>query len=425
MTTETSQKLFERAQQHLPGGVDSPVRAFKSVEGTPRFIVRAKGQYIYDADGNCLLDYVGTWGPAILGHANPHVMTTLYEAMKNGLSFGAPTPKEIELAELVKERVPSVELIRFVNSGTEATMSAIRVARGFTGKDKIIKFDGNYHGHADYLLTKAGSGAATCGVPDSAGVPKSFTEHTVIANYNDLDSVKKVFQDHKDQVAAIIVEPVMGNMGCIKPEDGFLQGLRKLCDENKTVLIFDEVMTGFRVHKNCAQGLFDVVPDLTCFGKIIGGGLPVGAYGGKKEIMEMVAPLGPVYQAGTLSGNPLAMAVGCKTLELLTDSVYDQLDQKTKALTKGMADVAQKHAVSLQVTQVGSMFGFFFSEQPVKNAEDARQINAQKFKQLFHYFLDNDINLAPSPFEAGFVSANHTHEDIQRTIEVFDAFLSL
>lgn len=423
MNTATSEKLFEKAQTHLPGGVDSPVRAFKSVEGTPRFIVRAKGQYIYDADGNCLLDYVGTWGPAILGHANPHVLTALHEAMKNGLSFGAPTPKEIELAELVKERVPSVELIRFVNSGTEATMSAVRVARGFTGKDKIIKFDGNYHGHADYLLTKAGSGAATCGVPDSAGVPASFTEHTVIAEYNNLESVETVLKEHKDQMAAIIVEPIMGNMGCITPQDGFLQGLRKLCDEHKVVLIFDEVMTGFRVHKNCAQGLYGVVPDLTCFGKIIGGGLPVGAYGGKKEIMEMVAPLGPVYQAGTLSGNPLAMAVGCKTLELLTDDAYNKLDQNTKALTTGMAEIAKRHNIALQVTQVGSMFGFFFSDQPVKNAEEARQIDTQKFKQLFHYFLDNNINLAPSPFEAGFMSLTHSQEDIQKTLEIFEEFL--
>jgi len=423
MKNETSQKLFDLAKKHIPGGVNSPVRAFKSVGGTPPFIVRAKGAYVYDADGNEYLDYVGTWGPAILGHAAPEILQELNSCMKNGLSFGASTPKEIELAQKVKEAFPSLELVRFVNSGTEATMSAIRVARGYTKKNKIIKFDGCYHGHADYLLVKAGSGAATCGVPDSLGVPESFTEHTLIARYNDLDSVKNLLAENKD-VACLIVEPVIGNMGCIPPQEGFLSGLREVCDQEGVVLIFDEVMTGFRVAKGGAQSLYSVKPDLTCLGKIIGGGLPVGAYGGKKEIMEQVAPVGGVYQAGTLSGNPLAMAVGSLTLDMLKDSVYADLEEKGKILEKGFKRIAQENNVNICFNRIGSMFSLYFSDCEIKDADDARKANGDLFVKMFHHFLENGINLAPSPFEAGFISKTHSFEDVQRTIDVFESFFN-
>lgn len=424
MKSEISEKLFLEAKRHIPGGVNSPVRAYKSVGGTPPYIVRAKGAFVYDADGNVFLDYVGTWGPAILGHAEPEILRTLHEAMKNGLSFGAPTPKEIELARKVKEAVPSVDLIRFVNSGTEATMSAIRLARGFTGRDKIIKFDGCYHGHADYLLVKAGSGAATCSVPDSKGVPASFTEHTLIARYNDLNSVETILKAHKGEVACLIVEPVIGNMGCIPPLDGFLKGLRTLCDHHKVVLIFDEVMTGFRVGFGGAQGLYGIKPDLTCFGKIIGGGLPVGAYGGKGEIMECVSPLGPVYQAGTLSGNPLAMAVGLKTLEMLSDAKkYEELERKGKLLEDGIKLQAEKRGVPICFNRVGSMFSFFFSQQTVTNSEEARNANQDKFVKIFHHFLKNKIYLAPSAFEAGFISLAHTDADLEETVRIFESGL--
>lgn len=423
--TQLSEKLFLEAKKHIPGGVNSPVRAYQSVGGTPPFIVRAKGAYVYDADGNAYIDYVGSWGPAILGHAEPNTLTALFESMKCGLSYGAPTPKEIDMAKKVKEAFPSVDLIRFVNSGTEATMSAIRVARGFTGKNKVIKFDGCYHGHADYLLVKAGSGAETCGTPDSAGVPKSFAEHTLIAKYNDLDSVKTLLTNSND-IACIIVEPVIGNMGCIPPKEGFLEGLRTLCNEHKVVLIFDEVMTGFRVAFGGAQARFNIKPDLTCFGKIIGGGLPVGAYGGKKEIMECVAPLGPVYQAGTLSGNPLAMAVGLKTLELLNDEkLYHDLERKAFHLEEGLKATAQKAGVRIQINRVGSMFSVFFSEEPVRDADSARKADLEKFKKLFHHYLENGIYIAPSAFEAGFLSTAHSYEDLDRTIAVFGEFLAL
>ncbi|MBF0107422.1 MAG: glutamate-1-semialdehyde 2,1-aminomutase, partial [Deltaproteobacteria bacterium] len=337
MKNEISKKLFEEAKQHIPGGVNSPVRAYKSVGGTPLFIVRAKEASVFDADGRQYIDYIGSWGPAILGHAPPEILNTLHQAMKNGLSFGAPTPKEIELARKGKEFFPSIYLVRFVNSGTEATMSAIRVARGFTGKSKVIKFDGCYHGH--YLLVTAGSGAQTCGIPDSQGVPAAFTQHPLIAKFNDLDSVRLLLEAHAGDVACLIVEPVIGNMGCIPPQGSFLKGLRELCDRHKVVLIFDEVMTGFRVSIGGAQRLYNIKPDMTCLGKIIGGGLPVGAYGGRREIMECVAPSGPVYQAGTLSGNPLAMAVGLKTLELLPkETVYSALEQKGQALETGLKE---------------------------------------------------------------------------------------
>lgn len=415
-----SERLFAEAQLHIPGGVNSPVRAFKAVGGTPPFIVRAKGSRLHDADGREYIDYVGSWGPAILGHADSHVLAALHGAMKNGLSFGAPTTGEIELARAVKKHVPSVELIRFVNSGTEATMSAIRVARGFTDRDKIIKFDGHYHGHADFLLVKAGSGAATCGSPDSAGVPASFAEHTLTAPFNNLDVVSKIFDVHRNQIACVIVEPIMGNMGCILPQNGFLKGLRDLCDTHKAVLIFDEVMTGFRVGMGGAQGLYGLRPDLSTFGKIIGGGLPVGAYGGRRDIMGCVAPLGKVYQAGTLSGNPLAMAVGLKTLELLArPNIYETLENLGQQLEEGLRQAASEHNIPVQINRVGSMFSFFFSEKPVTDAESARLANRKLFNRVFHHMLANGVYLAPSAFEAGFISLAHTPEDIKNTVQIF------
>jgi glutamate-1-semialdehyde 2,1-aminomutase len=419
--TELSEKLFAEAQLHIPGGVNSPVRAFKSVGGTPPFIIRANGAYVYDADDNAYIDYVGSWGPAILGHAEPQILNTLNQAMKSGLSFGAPTPKEIEMAREVKKAVPSLDKVRFVSSGTEATMSAIRVARGFTGKNKVMKFDGCYHGHADYLLVKAGSGAETCGTPDSLGVPESFAEHTLVATYNDLNSVVDLLGSH-DDIACIIVEPVIGNMGCILPEKNFLQGLRKLCNDYGIVLIFDEVMTGFRLSYGGAQELYNIKPDLSCFGKIIGGGLPVGAYGGRRDIMDCVAPLGGVYQAGTLSGNPLAMAVGLKTLELLSGhnkKIYKDLEDKGQALEEGFVSAAKKKNIALQFNRVGSMFSFFFASRPVTNGEDARGADKNKFNTIFHHFLDHGIYMAPSAFEAGFISAKHTFDDIAKTVDAF------
>lgn len=421
--SQLSEKLFAEAKQHIPGGVNSPVRAFKSVGGTPPFIVRAKGAYVYDADDNAYIDYVGSWGPAILGHAEPNTLRALNEAMKLGLSFGAPTSKEIDLAKKVKAIVPSLDLVRFVSSGTEATMSAIRVARGFTKKDKVIKFDGCYHGHADYLLVKAGSGAATCGIPDSTGVPASFAEHTLVARYNDLDSVEALLLKHRD-VAALIVEPVIGNMGCIPPEPGFLEGLRELCTKHGIVLIFDEVMTGFRVALGGAQERYKITPDLSCFGKIIGGGLPVGAYGGRKNIMECIAPLGSVYQAGTLSGNPLAMTVGLKTLELLTQkNVYVDLEAKGAFLEAGLRKAALEAKIPLQINRVGSMFSFFFTDKPVTNADSARAADSALFNKVFHHLLDNGVYVAPSAFEAGFISTAHTYDDLERTVAVFAAGL--
>lgn len=422
LKNDLSKKLFQEAEKHIPGGVNSPVRAFGSVGGVPPFIVRADGANVYDADGNCYIDYVGSWGPAILGHAHPEILTTLYETMKNGLSFGAPTSKEIEIAKKVKELVPSIEKIRFVNSGTEATMSAIRLARGFTGKNNIIKFDGCYHGHADYLLVKAGSGAETCGIPDSNGVPEAFAKHTLIANYNDIKSVEELFRVHGD-IACIILEPIIGNMGCIPPQQDFLEKLRILCDENHALLIFDEVMTGFRVAKGGAQSIYNIKPDLTCFGKIIGGGLPVGAYGGKSEIMDKIAPLGPVYQAGTLSGNPLAMAVGLKTLELIDKAgVYEALEEKGSYLENGILKAAKKHNVAIQLNRIGSMFSIFFTDSPVTNAEDARNADQKLFNKLFHHLLENGVYIAPSAFEAGFISLTHSMDDLDNTILQYKTF---
>lgn len=424
MEKTNSEKLFVEACKVMVGGVNSPVRAFKSVGGTPLFIIRAKGSKIVDADDKEYIDYVGSWGPAILGHAAPQVLTAVFEAMKNGLSFGAPSTKEIELAWLVQEAYPSMDLVRFVNSGTEATMGAIRAARGFTQKSKIIKFDGCYHGHADYLLVKAGSGAQTLGCPDSAGVPEEFAKLTLVAKYNDLNSVEQLFKQNKNEIAAIILEPVIGNMGCIPPAPGFLEGLKKLAEKEGALLIFDEVMTGFRVAFGGAQALYNIKPDLTCLGKIIGGGLPVGAYGGRKEIMEKVAPMGPVYQAGTLSGNPLAMAAGIATLkELKNPKTYPLLESRGAQLEKGLREIAGRLKIPLQVNRVGSMFSFFFSANPVTDGDSARKADAALFKKVFHALLKEGVYLAPSAFEAGFISVAHSEGDIETTLRAFERAL--
>lgn len=405
--------------------MNSPVRAFKSVGGTPPFIVRGKGSRLWDADGNEFIDYVCSWGAAILGHAPANVLQAIHTAMKEGLSFGAPTAKEIELAKLVKKAFPSMELVRLVSSGTEAVMSAVRLARGFTKRSKIIKFDGCYHGHADHLLVKAGSGAATLGTPDSAGVPDDFARHTLVARYNDLGSVKNLFAKNKKEVACVIVEPVAANIGCIPPETGFLEGLRKITEEEGSLLIFDEVITGFRVAFGGAQELYGVTPDLTTLGKIIGGGLPVGAYGGRKEIMEQVAPLGPVYQAGTLSGNPVAMAAGISTLtHLESRKIYPSLEELALQLETGLKDVFKKKKIPAVINRVGSIFSFFFSDRPVVDADSARRSDSERFKKIFHALLEEGIYLAPSPFEAGFLSTAHAPEDIDRTLRAFGKALS-
>jgi glutamate-1-semialdehyde 2,1-aminomutase len=415
-----SNELFRRAQSSIPGGVNSPVRAFRSVGLTPLFIEKANGCYIYDADGNEFIDYVGSWGPMILGHAHPAVLEKIKSVMANGLSFGAPTELEIQMAEQIKAMMPTIELVRMVNSGTEATMSAIRVARGYTGRDKIIKFSGCYHGHADYLLVKAGSGATTLGTPDSLGVPDSFAEQTLIAQYNNLDDVGELVDAHSGEIAAIILEPVAGNMGVIAPKPGFLQGLRTICDREGIILIFDEVMTGFRVAKGGAQELFHVVPDLTTLGKIIGGGLPVGAYGGRQDIMEKVAPVGGVYQAGTLSGNPIAMAAGLATLkELDKPEIYDDLGSKTNWLMGEMEDVLKKYSVPYTCQKIGSMFGFFFIDRKVHCYEDALKCDTARFTQFFREMLNQGVYLAPSAFEAGFMSAAHSESDLEKTRDAF------
>lgn len=420
MTIQNSENLFKEATKHLVGGVNSPVRAYKGVGGNPLFIQRAKGAYVYDADDNQYVDYVGSWGPAILGHANASVNDALKATIENGTSFGAPTAAEVELAQLVKEAYPSIDLVRFVNSGTEAVMGAIRAARGFTGKSKVIKFDGCYHGHADYLLVKAGSGAQTLGVPDSAGVPEDFAKHTLVARYNDVQSVADLLSANKNQVACVILEPVVGNMGCILPQADFLKGLRELTQKEGVLLIFDEVMTGFRVAHGGAQALYGIKPDLTTLGKIIGGGLPVGAYGGRRDIMECVAPVGPVYQAGTLSGNPLAMASGIQTLKLLSEKgVYEALEEKGAYLEKGLKYTALKKGIPLQVNRVGSMFSFYFSAKPVVDADSARGADSAKFAKLFHVLLGEGVYLAPSAFEAGFISLAHSKDDLDLTINAF------
>lgn len=420
MTNSTA--LFDRAQRVIPGGVNSPVRAFKGVGGTPVFIQKAQGAYIFDTDGKQYIDYVGSWGPMILGHNHPAILNAVLKTAENGLSFGAPTPLEIDLAELVCQLIPSIEMVRMVSSGTEATMSAIRLARGYTKRDKIIKFEGCYHGHADSLLVKAGSGALTLGQPNSPGVPADFAKHTLTCTYNDLDSVQQAFTQYPDQIACIIVEPVAGNMNCIPPKAGFLQGLRALCDQYGAVFIIDEVMTGFRVALGGAQAYYGVTPDLTCLGKIIGGGMPVGAFGGKKEIMQHIAPTGPVYQAGTLSGNPIAMAAGLACLtELKKDGNQQRLNQLTEKLSQGLKALADKHGIPFSVNYVGAMFGLFFTDKTeVSSYQDVMACDTEKFKLFFHKMLEQGVYLAPSAFEAGFMSLAHSHEDIDRTLAAAD-----
>ena len=420
MKISESKKLFSRAQEVMPGGVNSPVRAFKSVQSEPLFITHAKGSRLFDADGNSFIDYIGSWGPMILGHADPRITSEIEKAVQKGTSFGTPTEGEIELAEMISDAVPSVEMVRLVNSGSEAAMAALRVARGFTGRDKIIKFEGCYHGSVDALLVKAGSGATTLGIPDSPGVPQSFTEHTLSAPFNELDAVIELTENFPDEIAAIVLEPVAGNMGMIPPEHGFLQGLRELCDREGILLIFDEVMTGFRVDFSGAQALFQVMPDLSIFGKVIGGGLPVGAYGGRREIMLQVAPAGPVYQAGTLSGNPIAVSAGKTMLKILKEEdPYADLGRKTATLNEALSDAAKKKGIPLETCSMGGMFGFFFSEKKVRNYEDALNCNCDYFITFFREVLSRGIYLAPSPFESLFLSSSHSEEDLDQTIEAF------
>ncbi|TWX70733.1 glutamate-1-semialdehyde-2,1-aminomutase [Colwellia demingiae] len=418
-----SEQLFEQAQKIIPGGVNSPVRAFNGVGGTPCFIKRAQGAYIYDADDKAYIDYVGSWGPMILGHNHPAILEAVITTAKNGLSFGAPTEIEITMAEKVRELVPSMESLRMVSSGTEATMSAIRLARGYTGRDKILKFEGCYHGHADALLVKAGSGALTLGVPNSPGIPEDFAKHTLTVSFNNIEEVKEIFAKYADEIACIIVEPVAGNMNCIPPVEGFLEGLRKVCDQYSSVLIFDEVMTGFRVALGGAQALYNIKPDLTTLGKVIGGGMPVGAFGGKQEIMDYIAPVGPVYQAGTLSGNPIAMAAGLASLtELAQGNKHQQLSSATEKLAMGLKAAAERNGVSLSVNYVGAMFGFFFTEDknPITTYEQATQCDGEMFKRFFHLMLDEGVYLAPSSYETGFLSTSHTDDIIEKTLVAAD-----
>ncbi|WP_115071498.1 glutamate-1-semialdehyde 2,1-aminomutase [Synechococcus sp. UW179B] len=420
LNTSHSQAIFSAAKALMPGGVSSPVRAFKSVGGQPIVFDRVKGPYAWDVDGNKYVDYIGSWGPAICGHAHPEVISALQEAIEKGTSFGAPCALENTLAEMVIEAVPSVEMVRFVNSGTEACMSMLRLIRAFTGRDKIIKFEGCYHGHADMFLVKAGSGVATLGLPDSPGVPRSTTANTLTAPYNDLESVKQLFAENPDAIAGVILEPIVGNAGFIQPEPGFLEGLRELTKENGALLVFDEVMTGFRISYGGAQAHFGVTPDLTTMGKVIGGGLPVGAYGGRKDIMEMVAPAGPMYQAGTLSGNPLAMTAGIKTLELLKQpGSYEKLTATTERLIQGILDAGHEAGLPITGGSVGAMFGFFLCEGPVRNFEEAKTTDSVRFGQLHRAMLQRGVYLAPSAFEAGFTSLAHSDEDIDATIKAF------
>ncbi|MDN7125260.1 glutamate-1-semialdehyde 2,1-aminomutase [Pseudidiomarina sp. 1APP75-32.1] len=414
-----SEDLFAQAQLAIPGGVNSPVRAFNGVGGSPIFIERADGAYMYDADGQRYIDYVGSWGPMILGHNNAAIREATHAAVDRGLSFGTPTSSEITMAEKIKALVPSIEKVRMVNSGTEATMTAIRLARGFTGRDKILKFEGCYHGHADALLVKAGSGLLTLGVPNSPGIPEDFAKHTLTVTFNDIESVRQIFAEHGQDIATIIVEPVAGNMNCIPPAPGFLEGLREVCDEYGSVLIFDEVMSGFRVARGGAQEYFNVIPDLTTLGKVIGGGMPVGAFGGKREIMDYIAPVGPVYQAGTLSGNPVAMAAGLAALSQLDDeALYPQLDAKVERLVTGMQERADAAGIPFTTNRAGSMFGFFFStDAEVTSYAQATQCNMEHFRKFYHSMLKQGIYLAPSAFEAGFMSAVHSDADIDATLD--------
>ncbi len=420
--TNRSKQLFKAAQQFIPGGVNSPVRAFKGVGGEPIFIKRATGPYLYDADDNAYIDYVGSWGPMILGHAHPAVINAVQQAANSGLSFGAPTEIETDVAKLVCQLVPSIELVRMVSSGTEATMSAIRLARAYTDREKILKFEGCYHGHGDSFLIKAGSGALTLGVPTSPGVPKSLAEDTLTVPYNDLQAVQEIFSDHGASIAAIIVEPVAGNMNCILPKPDFLEGLRQVCDQNNSLLIFDEVMTGFRVALGGAQSLYRVKPDLTTLGKVIGGGMPVAAFGGSRKIMSELAPVGSVYQAGTLSGNPIAMAAGLTTLKLVSENnFYNKLSEKTRTLVHGIKQAADTHQVPLTYNYAGGMFGLFFTEQKaVETFEQVNHCNIESFKRFFHGMLREKVYFAPSAFEAGFVSAAHSSDEIEKTIAAAD-----
>ena len=423
--TKQSKDIFSKSQQLMPGGVNSPVRAFKSVGGDPIVFDKVQGSHVWDVDGNEYIDYVGTWGPAICGHAHPEVINALKETLEKGTSFGAPSVQENTLAEMVINAVPSIEMVRFVNSGTEACMSALRMMRAYTGRDKIIKFQGNYHGHADMLLVQAGSGVATLGLPDSPGVPKSATSSTLAAPYNDLEAVKKLFQEHGNDIAGVMLEPVVGNSGFIAPDMEFLQGLRELTQQYGALLAFDEVMTGFRIAYGGAQEKFGITPDVTTLGKIIGGGLPVGALGARKDIMEVIAPAGPMYQSGTLSGNPLAMTAGIKTLELLQrPGTYEQLDQMTKKLTDGLKEIAQKHGHAVQVGQISAMFGVFFTDRAVRNFDDAKTSDLDKFSRYHRGMLERGIYLAPSQFEAGFSSLAHTEEDINKTLQAADEVMA-
>ncbi|MCG7531423.1 glutamate-1-semialdehyde 2,1-aminomutase [Psychrobium sp. MM17-31] len=417
-----SEQLFNQAQETIPGGVNSPVRAFKGVGGSPLFIEKADGALVTDADGKDYIDYVGSWGPMILGHNNPQVRQAVIDQAAFGLSFGAPTELEITMAEKVRKLVPSMEQVRMVSSGTEATMSAIRLARGYTNRDKILKFEGCYHGHADSLLVKAGSGALTLGQPSSPGIPADFAQHTLTAQFNDIDSVNALFDEHGADIACIIVEPVAGNMNCIPPRDNFLQKLREVCDKSGALLIIDEVMTGFRVALGGAQAYYEVTPDLTTLGKVIGGGMPVGAFGGKKEVMQHIAPTGPVYQAGTLSGNPIAMAAGLKTLELLEeDGLHASLTEKTEKLALGFKALADKHNVPLTVNYVGAMFGIFFTDQSeVTCFEQVTKCDIERFNTFFHLMLDEGVYLAPSAYEAGFLSIAHGDKEIEATLAAAD-----
>ena len=427
MNVTRSKDLFKAALEIIPGGVDSPVRAFGAVGGSPRFIEHGEGAHIVDVDGNRYIDYVLSWGPLILGHAHPEVVKAVREAAGRGMSYGAPSELELDLARLIRDSMPSIEMLRFVNSGTEGTMTALRLARAYTGKDKIIKFAGCYHGHADLLLVKAGSGVATLGLPDSPGVPPGVAQDTLVARFNDLDSVRRIFEAHADRVAAVIVEPVAGNMGVVPPMSGFLEGLREITRREGALLVFDEVLTGFRVHLGGAQALYDVRPDLTTLGKVIGGGLPVGAYGGRREIMKMVAPAGPVYQAGTLSGNPLAMTAGIVTLRNLRQGgLWDEIERRTAALSDGLIEAGQTSGVRVHCNRVGTMFTLFFSEVPVRDWETASSCNTERFAAYFRSMLEAGVYLAPSQFETGFLSAAHTDADIEATLEAArNAFANL
>jgi glutamate-1-semialdehyde 2,1-aminomutase len=423
----SSKKLFEQAQRYLPGGVDSPVRAFKAVGGTPLFIKRGQGSRLYDEDGNEFIDYVGSWGPLILGHAHPRVVKAIKKAAEHGSSFGAPTELETTLAKLICGAMPSIEMVRFVNSGTEATMSAIRLARAFTSRNKVLKFAGCYHGHSDGLLAKAGSGMATLGIPSSPGVPAAVTADTLVAPYNNVEAVEQLFKDFASDIAAVIVESIAGNMGVVLPQPAFLECLRSLTRQYRALLIFDEVITGFRVAYGGAQQLYKIIPDLTCLGKIIGGGLPVGAYGGRRDIMEMVAPSGSVYQAGTLAGNPLAMTAGIETITILKESsAYQELEKKSSLLEKGIIEAVNKTGMEIQLPRIGSMFTVFFAREPVTDYETAAKADSKLYAKFFHQMLSNGVYLPPSQFEASFVSAAHTHKDIQSTISAVEkSFKSL